>query len=307
MDLPNTSRTVILSGASGMLGGAVKRALTSRGIPSLQLVRRQAADGGQLDWNPTADPAIGNPEPIEGAAAAIHLSGANVAGHRWTEAYRREMTASRVDSTRRLATVLAGLRKPPKTFLVASAVGIYGDRGDEVLNEGSPAGRGFLAVLCRDWEAAAEPARQAGIRVVHLRFGVVLGPGEGALKQMLPPFRMGIGARIGNGRQWMSWVGLADAVEAVLFALDRTDISGPLNGTAPNPVTNAEFTRALGRQLGRPALLAVPSFAMRLIFGQMADEALLASARVRPEKLQAVGFEFALPTVDQALAAALKA
>jgi hypothetical protein len=230
-----------------------------------------------------------------------------VARHRWTEAYRREITASRVDSTRRLATVLAGLRNPPETFLVASAVGIYGDRGDEVLDESSVSGKGFLANLCQDWEAAAEPARQSGIRVVHLRFGVVLSPGEGALKQMLPPFRIGLGARIGNGRQWMSWVALADAVGAVLFALDRTDIRGPLNVTAPKPVTNGEFTRALGRQLGRPAFLAVPSFTMRLMFGQMADEALLASARVKPEKLKQAGFQFVLPTVDQALVAALNA
>jgi uncharacterized protein len=307
MDSPNTSATVILSGASGMLGRAVQLALTSRGNPTLQLVRRRPNGQSELAWDPTADPAIADPTRLEGALASIHLSGANVAGHRWTEAYRREMTASRVGSTRRLATGLAGLRNPPKTFLVASAVGIYGDRGDEVLAESSVSGKGFLAGLCRDWEAAAEPARQSGIRVVHLRFGVVLGPGEGALKQMLPPFRMGFGACIGNGRQWMSWVGLADAVSAVLFALDRTDITGPLNVTAPNPVTNGEFTHALGRKLGRPAFLAVPSFAMRLMFGQMADEALLASARVKPEKLQAAGFQFASPTVDQALAAALKA
>jgi len=307
MDSPNTSSTVILSGASGMLGRAIQRALTSRGNRTLQLVRRHPEGGGGLAWDPTADPAISNAAPLEGAAAAIHLSGANVARQRWTEAYRREMTASRVDSTRRLATVLAGLRNPPKTFLVASAVGIYGDRGDEVLDESAPSGKGFLANLCQDWEAAAEPARQSGIRVVHLRFGVVLGAGEGALKQMLPPFRIGLGARIGDGRQWMSWVALADAVGAVLFALDRTDIRGPLNVTAPNPVTNGEFTRALGRQLGKPAFLTVPSFAMRLMFGQMADDALLASARVQPEKLQKAGFQFVLPMVDQALAAALNA
>lgn len=289
-----------------MLGRAIQRALANRGNATLQLVRRHPEGGGGLPWDPTADPAISDAGPLEGAAAAIHLSGASVAGHRWTEAYRREMTASRVDSTRRLATVLAGLRNPPKTFLVASAVGIYGDRGDEVLNESSPSGMGFLANLCQDWEAAAEPARQAGIRVVHLRFGVVLGPGEGALKQMLPPFRIGLGARIGDGRQWMSWVALADAVGAVLFALDRTDIRGPLNVTAPKPVTNGEFTRALGRQLGRPAFLAVPAFAMRLMFGQMADEALLASARVMPEKLMNARFQFSQPNLDEALTTAIR-
>jgi hypothetical protein len=190
---------------------------------------------------------------------------------------------------------------------VASAVGIYGDRGDELLDENSAPGAGFLAEICRQWEAAATPAVQAGIRVVHLRFGVVLGPGQGALEQMLPPFRVGLGARLGSGRQWMSWVGLADVVAAILFALECPDLSGPLNVTAPNPVTNSEFTRALGRQLHRRAFLAVPAFALRIMFGQMADEALLASARAVPVKLQAAGFQFSLPTVEDALREALHA
>jgi len=215
------------------------------------------------------------------------------------------MTASRVESTRRLANVLAELRNPPKTLLVASAIGIYGDRRDEVLDESSEPGSGFLASLCCEWERAADPARGAGIRVVHLRLGVVLGP-EGALKQMLPPFRIGLGAQIGDGRQWMSWISVDDAVAAVLFALDRIEISGPVNVTSPNPVTNAEFTRALGRQLGRPAFLSAPAFAMKLIFGQMANEALLASIRVQPRKLLEAGFQFSHPKLDQALAAALK-
>jgi hypothetical protein len=197
------------------------------------------------------------------------------------------------------------LRKPPEVFLIASAVGIYGDRGSEVLDESSGAGSGFLADLCREWETAAEPAVCAGIRVVHLRFGVVLGPG-GALKQMLPAFRLGLGARIGNGRQWMSWVGLKDAVAAVLFALENRDISGALNVTAPNPVTNAVFTRELGRQLRRPAIFSVPAFAMRTIFGQMADEALLASARVLPARLEAAGFRFSLAELGAALGEALR-
>ena len=289
-----------------MLGSAVRKGLNGGGIPSLQLVRGNPAGEGQIRWNPGAHRAIEDPTPLESATAAIHLSGANVAAHRWTEDYKREMKASRVDSTRRITNVLAGLRNPPRTFLVASAVGIYGNRGEEVLDETSAAGAGFLANLCEKWEAAAEPARQAGIRVVHLRFGVVLGPGEGALKQMLPPFRLGLGTRIGNGRQWMSWIGLADVVRAILFALDRLDISGPLNITAPNPVTNAEFTRALGRQLRRPAFLSVPAFAIRLMFGEMADEALLASARVQPRKLEETGFQFSMPNLDQALSVALR-
>jgi uncharacterized protein (TIGR01777 family) len=304
MDLPITSR-VILSGASGMLGSAVRRALDTNGTPILQLVRRKQAGEGELAWNPAADPAIPDPAPLEGASAAIHLSGANVAAHRWNENYKSEMIASRVDSTRRLATALAGLRQPPAVFLIASAIGIYGDRGNETLDESSSPGTGFLSHLCQAWEAAAEPARQAGIRVVKLRFGVVLGP-EGALQQMLPPFKLGLGARIGSGRQWMSFISLYDAVAAVLFALNRPEIAGPVNITSPNPVTNADFTRTLAGKLRRPAFLSIPPFAMKLLFGQMADEALLASARVQPRKLMEAGFQFSEPTVDQALSTALK-
>jgi uncharacterized protein len=305
MESSITSR-VILSGASGMLGTAVRRALAISGIASLQLVRRKPAGTGELEWDPATDPAITDLTPLDGAIAAIHLSGANVGAHRWTDSYQRKMVASRVDSTRRLVAVLAKLHTPPKTLLVASAVGFYGSRGDEVLYESSEAGKGFLPGLCHVWELAADPAREAGIRVLHLRFGVVLGSGQGALKQMLPPFRIGLGARIGDGRQWMSWIALDDAVAAVLFLLERTSISGSVNVTSPNPVTNAEFTRALGRQLGRPAFVSVPSLAMKLMFGKMADEALLASIRVMPRKLLDAGFQFSEPSLDQALASALR-
>ena len=289
-----------------MLGTALTQALDIRKTPVLQLVRRSPSGERQLPWTPDADPAVKIPAPLEGAAAAIHLSGASVASHRWTDAYKRELAKSRVDSTRHLAKVLAALDKPPRTFLVASAIGIYGDRGDQLLNESSPPGSGFLAQLCQQWEAAADPAAQAGIRVVHLRFGVVLGKGQGALQQMLPPFRVGLGAKLGSGRQWMSWVALADVVAAILFALDHVQLSGAVNVASPNPVTNAEFTRALGRELHRPAFLTMPPFALRALFGQMADEALLASARVQPEKLRAAGFQFSFPRLDEALQAALR-
>jgi uncharacterized protein len=305
MDSSLFSGGIILSGASGMLGVALHQALASQQIPTLQLLRRMPSGEGQLQWHPDAAHPIEDPGPLEGAEAAIHLSGASVAGHRWSDAYKREMATSRVDSTYRLATVLASLRQPPKAFLVASAVGIYGNRGDEVLDETSSPGTGFLAALCERWEAAAEPAAAAGIRVVHLRFGVVLGPGKGALQQMLPMFRVGLGAKLGSGRQWMSWVGLEDVVAAILFALRSPTLSGPLNVTAPHPVTNAEFTRVLGRALYRPAFLTAPGFALRMMFGQMADEALLASARALPAKLLEAGFRFTLPTVDAALRAAL--
>lgn len=288
-----------------MLGGSLQRALAAREVPVLQLVRAAPARPGQLVWNPAAEPALADPAALEGCAAAIHLSGANVAAHRWTAAYRHEMEDSRVGSTRALAKLLAGLRTPPHTLLVASAIGFYGDRGDELLDETSAPGKGFLANLCRQWEAAAQPAVQAGIRVVHLRFGVVLSPGPGALARMLPLFRLGLGGRLGNGRQWMSWISLEDALRGVLFALATPALAGPVNLTAPSPVTNAEFTRALARQLRRPALLPAPAFALRLALGQMADEALLASTRVVPSRLLVEGFHFAHPTVDRALAFAL--
>jgi uncharacterized protein (TIGR01777 family) len=215
------------------------------------------------------------------------------------------MAASRVDSTQALATALAGLRRPPRTLLVASAVGIYGNRGGELLDETSKPGAGFLAELCRQWEAAARPATEAGIRVVHLRFGVILGPGPGALARMLPLFRLGLGGRLGNGRQWMSWISLADAIGAVLCVLETPALAGAMNLTAPSPVTNAEFTRILARQLRRPAFLPVPAFALRLALGQMADEVLLSSARAVPVRLLAAGFRFTHPTLGEALAAAL--
>ncbi len=288
-----------------MLGTALRNGLAKRGAKAVQLVRREAEGPGELQWEPGSASIVSEGRMLEGCDAAIHLSGANVSGQRWTGEYRRAIAASRVDSTRALAEALARLKHPPRTLLVASATGIYGDRGDEVLTEASAPGKGFLADVCRGWEAAARPAEEAGIRVVHLRFGVVLSRGSGALGKMEPLFRMGLGGRLGSGRQWMSWIGLDDVVAAVQFLLASTGIAGAVNLTAPNPVTNAEFTRAMGRQLHRPAVLPAPAFALRMAFGQMADEALLASARVLPERLMKAGFEFAQPTIEAALAAAL--
>ena len=287
-----------------MLGTALHQALIASGRATLQLVRRNPVGEGQLQWNPTASSAISNSARLAGLDAAIHLGGANLAGHRWTAAWKREIRLSRVDSTRALARALVALPQPPHTLLVASAVGIYGDRGDELLDEDSNPGRGFLADVCQEWEAATEPARQAGIRVVHLRFGVVLHPATGALAKMLPLFRLGLGGRLGSGRQWMSWITLVDAVSAILFALDTASLDGPVNLAAPEPVTNTEFTRALSRAVHRPAILPAPAFALRLALGQMADEALLASARAAPFRLLSAGFQFAHPTIDSALAAA---
>ena len=288
-----------------MLGTALRHALADRRIPTLQLLRSAPAGAHQLQWDPTLDHPISESARLEGCACAIHLSGASIAGRRWTEAYRRELKSSRVDTTRALAAALARLRHPPETLLVASAVGIYGNRGDEVLDESSALGSGFLAELCREWEEAADLAKKAGIRVVPLRFGVVLDTTAGALAKMLPAFRLGLGGRLGSGTQWMSWVSLEDAVNAILFGMDTRSLAGPVNVTSPNPVRNAEFTRVLARTLHRPAILPAPAFALRLVLGAMADEALLAGARAVPARLQAAGFRFTNPHLPSALDAAL--
>jgi uncharacterized protein (TIGR01777 family) len=288
-----------------MLGSALRRAFGSRGSRVLRLVRRPA-EGDELAWNPAVATPFLNTGPLEGARAAIHLSGASIAGKRWTSAYKRELAASRVDSTRALATALAGLRQRPETLVVASAVGFYGDRGEELLDESSAAGEGFLPDICRLWEEAARPAVEAGIRVVHTRFGVLLNRGPGALEEMLPIFRAGLGGKLGNGRQWMSWVSLEDVVEAILFVLETPALIGPVNVTSPNPVRNVEFTKALAQRLHRPAVLPAPRFALRLALGQIANDALLASLRVLPAKLTKAGFPFSHPKIEDALAAVLK-
>jgi len=288
-----------------MVGSALRQALVKNHHPLLQLVRRTPATPAEIQWNPAADPAISNPEVLENISAAIHLSGSNVAAHRWTADFKREIAESRIQSTHALARVLAQLRNPPQTLLVASATGIYGNRHDQLLDEFSSPGSGFLANLCQDWEAAAQPAVQSGIRVVHLRFGVVIGAGPGALAKMLPIFRLGLGGPLGSGRQCMSWISLQDAVAAILFLLATPSIAGPVNLTAPSPITNRLFTRALAHAVHRPAILPAPAFALRLALGEMADEALLASARAYPSKLTSAGFQFTHPTIAQAIDSAL--
>ncbi len=289
-----------------MLGTAFKEALAARNFSVLQLVRTAPAVANQLQWNPAATPAIPHSESLEGLIAAVHLSGANVAAHRWTSEYKRVLFESRVTSTRVLATSLAALRHPPQVLLIASAIGIYGDRGDEFLDETSPPGSGFLADLCRHWEAAAQPAVDAGIRVVQLRFGVILGPGpRSALARLLPIFRLGLGGRLGSGRQFMSWISLHDALAAIFFLIESSSLAGPVNITAPNPVMNSQFTRFFAAQLHRPAFFHVPAFALRLALGEIADEALLAGARAYPAKLAASGFRFSHATLAHALPAVL--
>jgi uncharacterized protein len=307
--MKDSSPKILLSGASGLLGAAILETLSARNLPTLQLVRHSVSSAGELHWNPLGDPPFPAPAPLQSVSTAIHLSGANVAAHRWTPAYKRDIATSRINSTRVLATALSRLRQPPKALLVASATGIYGNRGDELLDESSVPGSGFLADLCQQWEAAARPAVDAGIRVVHLRFGVVLSPSSkshpGALDKMLPIFRLGLGGPLASGRQWMSWISLHDAVAAILFALQTQSLNGPVNLTAPSPITNAGFTTALASRLHRPAFFRAPAFALRIVLGEMADDALLSSARALPARLITSGFQFAHPTIDLCLAAAL--
>ena len=297
-----SGRRILISGGSGLLGRAVQREGHERAIEVTTLVRHhRQVQGGAIYWNPQTGV---HPMALEGFDAIVHLSGATVA-RRWTKKYRREIVDSRVGTTRALCDALANVRQRPRVLVCASAVGIYGDRGDEELTEESAAGTGFLAETCKAWEAAGDRASEAGVRVVHVRFGVVLSREGGALDKMLPAFRMGLGGRLGSGRQWMSWIALRDAVRAMFFLMERDDLVGAFNATAPRPVTNAEFTRGLGEAVHRPALLPVPAAALRLIFGAMADEALLASQRALPMRLADAGFVFDEPEMGSALRALL--
>lgn len=290
---------IVVSGASGLVGSALVPYLRQEGHEVLCLARGAANAPGEVAWDPqgwTIDRGA-----LAGTEAAIHLAGEPIAAGRWNAERKERIRQSRVDGTRFLAQTLAGLAETPRVLVSVSAVGFYGDRGDEELTEESPVGIGFLSEVCRQWEAAAEPARQAGIRVVHPRFGMVLSAGGGALEKMLPPFRMGAGSRLGSGEQWMSFIHLQDLVRLLGFLLGREELSGPVNAVAAAPVRNAEFTATLARVLGRRARLAAPAWALRALFGEMADEMLLASARVLPARLEAAGFELQFPNLDAAL------
>ncbi len=291
---------VFVTGSTGLVGSALVPRLKVAGHSVTRLVRGIPAAGEDaVRW----DPAAGSLDQaaLEGADAVVHLAGENIAAGRWNEDKKSRIRDSRVRGTRLLAETLAKCGRPPSVLVAASAIGYYGDRGDEKLTEDSPAGHGFLAEVCRDWERATEPAAAKGIRVVNLRFGVILSAGGGALARMLMPFRMGVGGRVGSGRQWMSWIALEDALGAVLHVLSHESLRGPVNAVSPDPVTNLHFTKALGRVLARPTILPMPAFAARLALGQMADELLLASARVEPARLLASGFAFTHPDLESAL------
>lgn len=291
---------IALTGASGFLGSAVVRALLEKGHALSALGRSRGALPPAVAFYPwNAMSGVPGREALEGAQAVVHLAGEPVA-QRWNAEVKRRIRNSRVIGTRNLVSALLSMESPPEVLVSASAVGIYGSRGDEALSEDSPPGSGFLAEVCKEWEAEAQRAAQAGIRVVALRIGVVLGRGGGALKAMLPVFRMGLGGPLGGGNQWMPWIHLNDITGLILHAIGTRAVNGPLNATAPSPVTNRDFTRTLGRVLRRPAFLPVPEFAIRLLYGEMAS-VVLASQRVLPQKAIASGYRFRFESLEEAL------
>lgn len=291
---------IIVSGSHGLVGKAVLKSLTDDGHEVFRLVRHEPIFGAPEIW---WDPSEGrvDAEHLEGHDVVVHLAGESIASGRWTSEKKRTILESRVKGTLLLSEALARLSRPPSVFLSASAIGYYGDRGDELLTEQSTLGNDFLANVCVEWEGATMPAVEKGIRTVHTRFGIILDDKGGALAKMLTPFRMGIGGRVGSGKQWMSWIALDDVISGLKFLMGETSTSGAVNFVAPNPVTNAEFTKTLGRVLSRPTFLPVPEFGARLAFGEMADALLLSSQRVEPGVLKSKGFQFRWTTLESAL------
>ena len=287
-----------VTGSTGLVGSALVPLLATHGHDVVGLRRYTESAKDQEGWDPNTGRITVSNTALD---ALVHLAGENIAGGRWNAARKSRIRDSRVDGTRRLAETLAGQAQRPHTLVDASAIGYYGDRGDERLIESSNAGEGFLPEVCHAWEAATAPARDAGIRVVHLRIGIVLTPAGGALAQMLLPFKMCVGGVIGPGRQYMSWIALDDVLAAIRHALQTETLDGPVNAVAPQPVTNAEFTSTLGRVLRRPTVMPLPAFFARLAFGEMADALLLSSTRVQPARLEETGFTFQYPELEAAL------
>jgi uncharacterized protein (TIGR01777 family) len=281
---------ILIGGSHGLVGTALIKSLESQGHEVFRLVRHAPTSKTEVEWSPDRySIALAR---IEGFDAVVNLAGESIAEGRWTDDKKRRIRESRVKGTKLLGDAIANLTTTPKVFVCASAIGYYGNRGDEILTETSAAGSDFLANVCREWEEATALATEKGIRVVNARFGIILDTEGGALKKMLPPFRMGVGGKIGSGKQWMSWIALDDVVGGIQFALANDSIRGPVNFVAPAPVTNAEFTKTLGRVLSRPTIFPIPAFGVRLLFGEMGEALLLAGQRVKPERLLQAGYKF---------------
>jgi len=295
---------VAVTGASGLIGTALVDALRGQGHEVLTLVRRAPTAASEVRWDPHAGTI--EAQRLEGVDAAVHLAGAGVGDRRWSTAYRKAILDSRVSGTTLLAQTLAGLEHKPRVLLSASAVGWYGDTGDKLEDESGPRGQGFLAEVVEQWEASTAAAERAGIRVCHLRTGIVLSAKGGALKKQLLLYRAGLGGRLGTGKQWQSWISLADEVAAIMFLLVAEEVRGPVNLVAPNPVRQDDFAKALGRALHRPAVVPAPSFALRLVLSGFADEGVLIGQRLQPRVLQDAGYAFQHSTIDTGLAAVLQ-
>lgn len=299
---------ILVSGSSGLIGTALEETLSREGHTVGRLVRPQSTTRPEASRDVRWDPISGGFDAVaaEGASAVVNLAGASIAEGRWNEANKHTLRTSRVDATRHLVGALGKLAQPPQVFISASAIGYYGDRGDEELTEESPGGNDFLASLSRDWEAEAARAEQFGARTAILRFGVILTPRGGALARMLTPFRLGLGGRLGSGKQWMSWLTLDDAIGILRYALSNAQVRGAINAVGPRPVRNADFTAALGKVLHRPTIFPAPAAALRLVLGEMADALLLASQRVLPKKLQQFGYSFQQSELGPSLSALLR-
>lgn len=297
---------VLISGSSGLVGSALCQRLEAEpDCEIVRLVRKQSPDTQQTSvvWNPAEGQL--EPQAFDGVDVVVHLGGVNIAGKRWSPEVKQKIFNSRFQSTSLLASQLATLEQKPTVFLCASAVGFYGDRGEERLDESSPRGEGFLADVCQAWEQATLPAQDAGIRVVNMRFGMILDRKGGALGQMLTPFKMGVGGRLGSGKQYWSWIALPDVINALQFCLNLSELAGPVNFVAPDEVTNLEFTKTLGKVLSRPTCLPVPAWGVKTAFGEMGQELMLTSARVVPKKLTEAGFQFQYPQLEDAFRSVL--
>ncbi len=291
---------VLIAGATGLVGTALKRSFGKKGIDVTDLVRTAPNIGlPEVEWHPNQGEI--DAAALEGFDAVINLAGESIAEGRWTDEKKKRIRDSRIHGTKLLSETLAKLSTPPKVFLCASATGFYGSRGDEILDEDSAPGKGFLADVCREWEEATRAASDAGIRVVNLRFGPIFSGEGGMLSKLLTPFKLGVGGKVGSGKQYLSWVAMDDVVGVINLALENDALRGPVNVVAPDAVTNLEFTKTLGKVLSRPTFFAVPEFAARLAFGEMADEMLLASQRVEPKRLAEAGYQFRYPNLEGAL------
>lgn len=295
---------VLITGASGLIGQALQRSFEDTGYELLLASRKEPTDDQHIQWS--IEEGFTDPEKLEGIDAVVHLAGENVSGFRWTDDKKKAIRDSRVLGTRNVVDAISKLKKKPKVLVAASAIGFYGERGDEEVTESSAIGDNFLAGVSKEWEAESRRAEDAGIRTVLLRTGIVLSKDGGALATMLTPFKLGVGGVVGSGKQWMSWISLDDEIEVINFAIENANLRGAVNAVSPNPVTNEEFTKTLGEVLYRPTFLPLPEFAISMIFGEMGDALLLASTKVLPKRLEEAGFEFKYSELKAALEHATK-